>query len=1243
MDDRKEFRRQEQQARWETLVELLKIKYPDILRVKERRDWDRFRAIHPEIPLDGNVFFDYALTVKEREKEHKETGRSFSSPPSHTGGHGASPFDPAYVLLSMFLHPKAEIIEQDKKYQKIENGLKEEWKKKNPALDFDSKEGLDYLYGSLEEPEAPTLAKDAEKKFRELHPKEAAKYDKKKSKVYKNTADDPVVKHTRAKIEAHAQKRFVLAKKADPAVKIENIRQQVEEKHWRDFALTYQEKAVSYAQHHEGIRRAVETVKKTGIEKQETQEKKEIREQVAQYAATVKKDIRVVEDKLHRSPPSEEATRRLEEAAIKGGLQPPASLPSPVIPSQTIIKPEPLTPISKPTLYQPSTPSLIVPQKPVAPPITLVTQQEQPLVSTPPPRTASPKQQPPQPAAQQPAEPIIPTSTITETPVLTSLTQPTVPAQIVSAPIPPPVQQPTPRPSMSPQKQPRQATQIPQQNLNILARLLRQQVNMPPPQTVSSPMQLPQSQSTPQPPSTPSIPRPHPRLPRPPRPAPAVSGTAQLGRLGRLARAARLFSLAINPWMIALIAGVIIFLLFLVFFLALSGGGAAILPGSGETTSGGTSPGMAATGAGCPTQEQLKQNSQDRNTCRFLNPSINIFDTTISQEAIEFYVNKYSPTFIRAGKGDVVAFRERVTYIVNRAKEAGLNPTIFLGYWKTESAFSTVGSRDMGCVGNGFYEQVDCAVGLRGSSSFRGALCARSGNADSPSCRELKGIRSNPIYSNYPISYPIKTFDDFAETYGPISPNLEGPGKVNNNCISTYNKLVETAIELQACKATPIASSQGLTTVLQWTQKINDALQPGLPPSSYNRMLADISNGSYAATKRQALDRGVSSTGIYWCTNIAIDSYNLAGAKGLGPNHQGVRGMLDFWKKTPGYIFIPYAGIESLRQVKPGQAFFRINPPDYNYDHVSIVKSITVNESGNGTIETLDSNSSKSWDSTIANGRIVETYFLSRIVGFGSLEQQVDNLQTILVGLPPTSTAVVITPDGKRTETNGTQQVPSASTVKLWVAAATYDASQNGTINLSETYTIKQGDIAPGTGVLHQQVGSSKTYAELIDLMLVYSDNSATNLLIDKLGGFAAINDYIARNGYASTRLQRKLGYQDSTRENYTSANDAATFMQNLYSFKIVNQNASSAIINILQRRRQYENKAYDYIGRYLPSGVDYVEKSGLGTRVRNDVGSFVTKSGGRVFVAIFLSNSNEQTQEEAIGKTVQQLYNSIP
>ena len=248
--------------------------------------------------------------------------------------------------------------------------------------------------------------------------------------------------------------------------------------------------------------------------------------------------------------------------------------------------------------------------------------------------------------------------------------------------------------------------------------------------------------------------------------------------------------------------GFVLLAAFLVGFAPAPGtpGGGSIATGSGTLT-----------GGSCPDQATIDQNKKDPISCKYFGLGVNLFNTSISQTAIDFYTNKYSGIFINAGKGDLEQFKTRVNYIITKSKGVGINPVLALGYWKTESNFSTVGSRDLGCSPDAidFYEQVDCKLGINEfSNPTKNPItnCARSKDAESIACRTLKSIRRNLDITN-PIKYPISTFDDFAEAYGSRDPNLDCTPegcKVNNNCVSTYNKLVEVAKELNACTiATP--------------------------------------------------------------------------------------------------------------------------------------------------------------------------------------------------------------------------------------------------------------------------------------------------------------------------------------------------------------------------------------------------------------------------------------------------------
>lgn len=227
-------------------------------------------------------------------------------------------------------------------------------------------------------------------------------------------------------------------------------------------------------------------------------------------------------------------------------------------------------------------------------------------------------------------------------------------------------------------------------------------------------------------------------------------------------------------------------------------------------------------GEGCPTLEQIAANRKTTpQTCKYFNPSIDIFDTNITSEQIATYRNLYLKEFV--GKplmggsiGTEAEFDRRVQSMVSQAQSVGINPVILLGYWKSESRFSTFGAgagqgSDLGCAPGqpsmlGFDKQVQCALGqVSGGASE--ATCAVSRGKNSPPCRFEQGrIDTNPeIFKPDPsVNYrtpviPISTFDDYADLYGPRSPLLDGGA--NNNCVHTYNDTVEVAVQLGACKA----------------------------------------------------------------------------------------------------------------------------------------------------------------------------------------------------------------------------------------------------------------------------------------------------------------------------------------------------------------------------------------------------------------------------------------------------------
>lgn len=198
----------------------------------------------------------------------------------------------ALPILALAFRDRPKIMEDDKNYQKIVEQHKKSWLEKNPGKDFNSKEGLDYLHGSLDNNNAPTLKKDAEQAFRNnpKFKKRVERYDKEKKKVYKNLNEDPAVINTRYEIENHTRSRHAYLKTHEDKKTPEETSALIQKRSWEKFATENPEKTKIYAQTNADIKKA--------------HEKQEIKKQLAETERKTGRQVRYVEE-IHRPIPSQ--------------------------------------------------------------------------------------------------------------------------------------------------------------------------------------------------------------------------------------------------------------------------------------------------------------------------------------------------------------------------------------------------------------------------------------------------------------------------------------------------------------------------------------------------------------------------------------------------------------------------------------------------------------------------------------------------------------------------------------------------------------------------------------------------------------------------------------------------------------------------------------------------------------------------------------------------------------------------
>ncbi len=95
------------------------------------------------------------------------------------------------------------------------------------------------------------------------------------------------------------------------------------------------------------------------------------------------------------------------------------------------------------------------------------------------------------------------------------------------------------------------------------------------------------------------------------------------------------------------------------------------------------------------------------------------------------------------------------------------------------------------------------------------------------------------------------------------------------------------------------------------------------------------------------------------------------------------------------------------------------------------------------------------------------------------------------------------------------------SSVKALVCAAVLDAAERGTLELDEALPIRAADLIAHAPLAEQRVGEAVAITELCRAAVDLSDNAATNLLIERLGGPAAVTAFLRRTGDLHTRLDR--------------------------------------------------------------------------------------------------------------------------
>lgn len=218
----------------------------------------------------------------------------------------------------------------------------------------------------------------------------------------------------------------------------------------------------------------------------------------------------------------------------------------------------------------------------------------------------------------------------------------------------------------------------------------------------------------------------------------------------------------------------------------------------------------------------------------------------------------------------------------------------------------------------------------------------------------------------------------------------------------------------------------------------------------------------------------------------------------------------------------------------------------------------------------------------------------------------------------------------------------SASTIKLFILIRYYQCLRRGEISATDTYTLAKKDVVEGSGVmLHQALGTRYTMQQLVTLMIEKSDNIATNVLIDRLGGFAAVNKTISQVVGANhkSELQRKMMDTSDVmngKANRINASEATRTLLNIYKGNMIDAAASQEMLQPMLRTLNRTK-----LPAKLPSGAICYNKSGESSYrgIENDMA--IIKYQGHVFAIaalVELDGNNEQPEDALPAQTNSQV-----
>ena len=219
---------------------------------------------------------------------------------------------------------------------------------------------------------------------------------------------------------------------------------------------------------------------------------------------------------------------------------------------------------------------------------------------------------------------------------------------------------------------------------------------------------------------------------------------------------------------------------------------------------------------------------------------------------------------------------------------------------------------------------------------------------------------------------------------------------------------------------------------------------------------------------------------------------------------------------------------------------------------------------------------------------------------------------------------------GRSYGVKATDPVRTASTIKLAIMTECFAEANDGTLDLNQPIKVTHEEKVSGSGILQDMSDNDEfPLRDVMTLMIVLSDNTATNLILNRIGG-DAVNAQMAKLGLEQTRVMRKIlgdgndlkpvpsgitaeGAKPENKQwgiGRSSPFEMVTLLEQIYKGRLISKAASAEMLAILKKQRDH-----DGLGRNMKD-VTVANKSGALDHLRSDVG-ILYSPGGPVAIAV--------------------------